>query len=501
MNQSQSRQSTSRYGADAPRPNTHRVDRSKEKHSLSRAISIRFIIIMVFLGLFMFQILSAFNSVSDVKELVASENLKKEALYEAALGDPTKEAALSSSVAQCDANIVKYEEELDSKIFYVILGCASNVAFIMVTTFSTLVYIRRHIVLPLEQFKVEAEKLVVGDLKVDFGTESKALEIYALGYSLDVCTDEIERVIALMTSGLQEVNNKTFIDVPPGNFLGDFYPMEEHFRRLCVEMGMTLSEIIQSAKEVSTGAEQVASGAQTLAEGASTQAKSVDHLSSTISSIAKMVSDTATSATEASRLGQTASDVLEKGSQEMVELMAAIDQIEKSSSDIEQIIKTIDDIAFQTNILALNAAIEAARAGSFGKSFAVVADEVRSLAQNSATAAQNTNILIDSSLEAIRRGAAIAKSTDEAFKEVRENSLQMLEVVQHIADSSHVQSGSIDDISNSINQISAVISSNSATSEQSAAASEELSGQAGLMSGLLAEFRVGGESDRRKLIG
>ncbi len=480
------------------RPDTHRADRSSEKHSVSWAISSRFIIIMFFLALFSLQILQALSIVTTVKEDVAAENTKIQNYYANAIADPTKEASLSANVKQSQSLIEQYETDLDSRITWVVLGCLSNVIFIMCTTFSTLVYIKKNVVNPLEQFKVEAEKLVVGDLKVDFGTESKALEVYALGYSLDVCTDEIERVIALMTLGLGELCDKNFVEVPSGKFLGDFYPMEVYFRKLAKEMGMTLKEIIQSANEVSIGSQQVASGAHTLAAGATEQATSVEHLSSTIANIAKMVNETAISAKEASNLGETASSVLEKGSQEMVELMSAIEQIERSSSDIEQIIKTIDDIAFQTNILALNAAVEAARAGTAGKSFAVVADEVRSLAQNSAAAAQNTNKLIDSSLEAIQRGAAIAKSTDEAFKEVRENSNQMLSVVQEIANSSQLQSGSIDDISNNLSQISSVISSNSATSEESAAASEELSGQAGLMSNLLSEFRTEGSADMSK---
>ena len=51
-------------------------------------------------------------------------------------------------------------------------------------------------------------------------------------------------------------------------------------------------------------------------------------------------------------------------------------------------------IATQTKLLSLNASIEAARAGTYGRGFSVVAAEMQKLAQNSADATDNIDVIL-----------------------------------------------------------------------------------------------------------
>jgi methyl-accepting chemotaxis protein len=168
----------------------------------------------------------------------------------------------------------------------------------------------------------------------------------------------------------------------------------------------------------------------------------------------------------------------------------AMNEISSTSKNIGKVIKTIDDIAFQTNILALNAAVEAARAGAAGKGFAVVADEVRNLSQKSAEAAKNTTALIESSIEAVEKGAQIMNRTSTGFSEVALKTADVVTLVDAISVQAQEQTSAISQISTGIEQVSSVVQMNSATSEESAAASEELSSQSVVLKSLVEKFTL-----------
>ncbi len=79
-------------------------------------------------------------------------------------------------------------------------------------------------------------------------------------------------------------------------------------------------------------------------------------------------------------------DVKERAS-EAIEGTKAVEQI-------NELTQTIMQISSQTNLLALNASIEAARAGEAGRGFAVVASEIGSLAEQTALAIKNIDVMI-----------------------------------------------------------------------------------------------------------
>jgi methyl-accepting chemotaxis protein len=253
-------------------------------------------------------------------------------------------------------------------------------------------------------------------------------------------------------------------------------------------------EIDVSTKEVSNGSRQIAEGSQTLAQGSTEQASSVQELSATISEIADKTKENAGMANKAAALANTIKSSAEKGSQQMNNMLGAVNEINQASQSISKVIKVIDDIAFQTNILALNAAVEAARAGQHGKGFAVVAEEVRNLAAKSAEAAKETSDMIQNSMEKAELGARIASETSSSLTEIVAGINESSQLIAEIASSSEHQSMGIAQINTGIDQVAQVIQQNSATAEQSAAASQQMSGQASVLEGLVARFKLKDEN-------
>ncbi|MDR2087897.1 MAG: methyl-accepting chemotaxis protein [Clostridiales Family XIII bacterium] len=250
------------------------------------------------------------------------------------------------------------------------------------------------------------------------------------------------------------------------------------------------AEINTASEQVSGGSQQIANGAQSLAQGASEQAASVEQLSAAIAEVSASVRDAAASARNAAEMTDGIRSKAERGSEQMSAMMEAVQAINDASQNIGKVIKVIDDIAFQTNILALNAAVEAARAGAAGRGFAVVAEEVRNLAAKSAEAAQDTEALIENSINKAVLGVKIANETNESLVEIVDGIVSSSRIAGEIAESADRQYAAIGEINTGIDQVSQVVQQNSATAEESAAASEELSGQSSMLSNLIGQFKL-----------
>ena len=347
---------------------------------------------------------------------------------------------------------------------------------------------------PLSEIEAVAHELEEGNLHSSISYDAND-EVGVLAESLrksfqtlSAYVDDIARTMGQFAKGNFDVK-------PEVDWKGDFVEIRDALMKFERSMSKTLQNIQHVAGQVDSGAEQVSDSSMDLAQGATEQAIITSGLADTVQSVYAEVVANVDNAKEISKKVEASGSAMANGNEMMKEMVLAMVEISEATQQIEKIIATITDIASQTNLLALNAAIEAARAGAAGRGFSVVADQVSQLATQSADAAKNSKALIQSSLDAVEKGMIIADETAQQFEAVMASAQQVMGEVNKIADDLEAQTESFTRINADVDHINDIVQTNSATSEECAAASQEMSGQATMLEGLIAQFKIGEYDD------
>ena len=345
------------------------------------------------------------------------------------------------------------------------------------------------IIAPLKSVENTADEMMKGNLHstLDYKSDDELGRLaHSLRNSIAILgsyVDDIDRAMKLFAEGNFDVK-------PEVEWKGDFVGILNSFMLFEESMAETIKGIQRVSDEVSSAAEQVASSSNELADGATNQAAVVEELTATVAGVAEQVENNSQSAKQiSSRVGNLGEAISESNSK-MQEMVASMNDINEASNEIDKIIATINEIASQTNLLALNASIEAARAGEAGKGFAVVANQVNLLADQSAKAAKESAVLIETSVRAVKKGMTIADETATQLEEVAGSSKMITEEVTDIADTLEQQTAEIKQINEGIEQINDVVQTNSATSQECAAASEQMSSEAENLREMIQRFKV-----------
>lgn len=345
------------------------------------------------------------------------------------------------------------------------------------------------IVIPLGEVEKVANELAAGNLHSNLEYHSDD-EIGSLAHNLRKSIRILGSYVDDIDQAMKEFSNGNFTAQPTVEWKGDFVGILNSFMGFEASMADTVKGIQTVADQVTNGAEQVAASSMDLAQGATDQAAIVEELTATIENVSERVAQNAENAKGISKKVENVGVEIVNSNGKMQEMVESMSEINESSREISKIIATINDIASQTNLLALNASIEAARAGESGRGFAVVADQVSVLAAQSAEAAKESTILIESSVKAVEKGMVIAGETAQQLENVVEGSKVITDEVNGVAMVLEDQAVSISQIHEGVIHINDVVQSNSATSEECAAASQEMSGQASALEGLIRKFVV-----------
>jgi len=258
------------------------------------------------------------------------------------------------------------------------------------------------------------------------------------------------------------------------------------------DLSRVVTQVQEGAHHVASASQQIASANSDLSSRTEAQASSLEETAAAMEELTGAVQQNAQLTRDAGHQAQVASRSAQEVGTLVERVVSMMGELNHSSRRIGDILSVIDSIAFQTNILALNAAVEAARAGEMGKGFAVVASEVRSLAQRSASAAQEIKSIIQDNLEKMSAGSALVGQAGEAVQGVVGAIGKVHQTVAEVAESSREQSGGITQIGEAVAELDRATQQNAALVEETAAASRSLDEQVHALKGTVDHFRVGG---------
>ena len=344
---------------------------------------------------------------------------------------------------------------------------------------------------PLEQLETAAYAISQGNLEIDVTYESED-ELGSLAQSFRRTSSTLKDVIGDINQLLTEFA-KGNLDAKSNNieiYSGDFNEILNKLKEVETGLSQTIYNVKESSDQVSAGADQLAERAQGLAEGATDQAAALEELTASVNEVASHVAENTESTDRVHDQAKEVSIKADHGTAKMKELIESMKHISDTTNDIQTVIEKIESIASQTNLLSLNASIEAARAGEAGRGFAVVAEQIKELAEESASSAEETRVMLTNSLNQVEIGSSVADETSQFMAEMIEQLDAVVMEVAKIRQVSDRQAESVKQISQAIEQVNGVVQENSATSEQVSATSQELSASAEGLDEMISGFKI-----------
>jgi len=202
------------------------------------------------------------------------------------------------------------------------------------------------------------------------------------------------------------------------------------FRTMTHTLDGLIGQVQRSGIQVTASATQIAASARQLEAAIAEQAASTREVSGTTKQISatstellRSITNVSDAVSETAARAESGRSDLSRMETEMRSLAKAtasvssrLNIINDRAAKISTVITTINHVSEQTTLLSLNAAIEAEKAGEYGRGFSVVAREISRLADQTAAATQDIEVVVKEMQSSVSTGVM---EMDKFSEEVR----------------------------------------------------------------------------------
>ncbi|MFZ2161812.1 MAG: methyl-accepting chemotaxis protein [Sideroxyarcus sp.] len=321
--------------------------------------------------------------------------------------------------------------------------------------------------------------------------------------------NEVAAVVNAMSTG--DFSQQPSKQPAQGSLLANAYQMQGKLRDMIVEVKSQASQVGEMAHSVATSANQIAENVNQESDSVASMAAAIEELSVSTTHISDQGSNAKRIANDSLSNAGEGAKVVNKTVTGLLDTARAIEtasgdvsRLGEDASRISEVVNVIKEIADQTNLLALNAAIEAARAGEQGRGFAVVADEVRKLAERTANATNEINLMsakigevaknalggMDKVVQTTRQGMGDAETAQDSINKIQFSFKEVSGVIDEIAPALAEQNAAASELAKSTERVSQMSEENAGAAQGLLNLANVLEGKANEMHKAVTVFKV-----------
>lgn len=340
----------------------------------------------------------------------------------------------------------------------------------------------------------------------------------AISWLIAGFSGDITLRISLLEAGVSRLGRGDFTEHMDIKGSDEVALMGQALNQMSDSLGGIIAGVQSDAQQLLKAADSIGVSSVQVAKVSEVQASAAEAMAAAIEELTVSITQITDNAREAHGLAGQAGQVASNGGSVIGDTVERVRNIAKTvdaasgdvsalgqqATQISGIVGVIKEIADQTNLLALNAAIEAARAGEAGRGFAVVADEVRKLAERTGASTKQISEMIDSiqhgasgavasmaeGVAEVQSGVELAEQAGKAIAEIKQTSVQVLNVANDISQSLKEQSATASDVASQVEHIAQMSEENSAAAASTAAVAVDLRNMAVGLDQRVAAFKV-----------